>query len=378
MVSILCSYGDFLTYEEQVAKILTNYSLTIRPGHEVAIFGDVAAKPLLQEIYAEVLRLGAHPTLVPMFGEFKEIYFKYASDEQLSHESYASKAIYGTTDHIINVWTETNTKRLSAVDPQKIAMNQKANTAIIKTLMEREAQGELSWTLTVYPSHSLAQEASMSLLDYKEFVYKACHLDSENPIADWKAISEHQARICEWLNTKKELRFIGEDTDLSMSIDGRTWVNCDGKKNFPDGEVFTGPVEDTVNGTIRFTYPLIYLGNEIEDIRLTFKDGVVIDASASKGEALLKQVLEIDEGAKRVGEIAIGTNYGITRFTKHMLFDEKIGGTMHLALGRSIPESGGTNMSAIHLDILKDMTKGGKVYADDELFYEDGSFLIGE
>jgi aminopeptidase len=155
-------------------------------------------------------------------------------------------------------------------------------------------------------------------------------------------------------------------------------VNCDGKKNFPDGEVFTGPVEDTVNGTIRFTYPLIYLGNEIEDIRLTFKDGVVIDASASKGEALLKQVLEIDEGAKRVGEIAIGTNYGITRFTKHMLFDEKIGGTMHLALGRSIPESGGTNMSAIHLDILKDMTKGGKVYADDELFYEDGSFLIGE
>jgi aminopeptidase len=200
-------------------------------------------------------------------------------------------------------------------------------------------------------------------------------VDRENPVEDWKKVHEQQQRICEHLDKTREIRVVGEDTDLTLSVEDRKWINCSGKENMPDGEVFTGPVENSANGTIRFTYPGIVSGREVEDIKLTFKDGKVVGASASKGNDFLQQTLKI-EGADRIGETAIGTNCGITRFTKNMLFDEKMGGTIHMALGNSYPESGGKNRSAIHWDILKDMKKDGEIYADDKIFYKKGKLLI--
>jgi len=363
-------------YVEKLAKVVTNYSLGVKEDNEVVILGEVVAEPLMLEMYKEMILKGAHPTLFPTFSHSKEVFFKYANDGQISHASYLLKKVFEKTDMIANILSGINTKQLSNVDPEKIANEQRSRKEIYKIRMERETRGELKWNITAYPTNGMAQEASMSLGDYRDFVFKACHLDKDDPVAEWQMISEVQQKYCDYLMKHDEFRFVGKDTDLSLSCKGRNWINSNGKKNFPDGEVFTGPVEKSVNGKIRFTYPLIYLGNEIEDVRLEFQEGEVVSFSARKGEGLLAKIIELDEGSKGVGEIALGTNYGIKRFTKNMLFDEKMGGTMHLALGRSIPESGGTNISSIHLDILKDMTEGGAVYADGEMFYKDGRFLI--
>jgi aminopeptidase len=233
-----------------------------------------------------------------------------------------------------------------------------------------------TWTLAPYPTQSMAQEAGMDLYSYADFVSKALMLDKDDPIAEWKKVQQDQERICDFLNKVDEIHVIGEDTDLTLSCKGRTWINCSGQKNLPDGEVFTGPVEDSVNGHIRFTYPGIYQGKEIENIYLEVNNGHVVKGTASKGQELLDQVLKV-QNADMFGEFAIGTNYGITKFTKNMLFDEKIGGTLHMALGMSIAESGGKNMSGIHWDILKDMkSPGSKITADGTTVYEEGKWKI--
>jgi aminopeptidase len=199
-------------------------------------------------------------------------------------------------------------------------------------------------------------------------------VDKKDPISEWKKIRKEQEKVCNFLNKTNKIHIVGPDTDLTFSVKDRKWLNCSGDKNMPDGEVFTGPIENSANGKIRFTFPGIYMGREVEDITLTFKNGKVVKASAAKGEELLKEILKI-KGADRIGEAAIGTNYGITRFTKNMLFDEKMGGTIHIALGKSYAESGGKNSSPIHWDILKDMKRGGEIYADKELFHKNGKFL---
>jgi aminopeptidase len=215
----------------------------------------------------------------------------------------------------------------------------------------------------------------MALPEYEDFVYNSCLVNKDDPIAEWKKVRKRQEKICAFLNNAKRIHLTGEDTDLTFDVKGRKWINCCGEKNMPDGEVFTAPIEDSANGTIRFTYPGIFSGREIEDIKLTFKAGKVVKASAAKGDELLQQLLKI-EGADRLGETAIGTNYEITRFTKHMLFDEKMGGTIHMALGfNPIPETGGLNKSALHWDILKDMKKDAEIYADSKLFYKNGKVL---
>ncbi|MDP7420668.1 MAG: aminopeptidase, partial [bacterium] len=205
-------------------------------------------------------------------------------------------------------------------------------------------------------------------------VYQACFLNDKDPVESWKNLNKWQGKIIDYLSNKDRIKVIARNTELTLNVGGRTWINCDGQRNFPDGEVFTGPIENSINGHIRFTYPGIYMGKEIEDIYLEFKDGQVVKARAGFGQDLLNSMLNTDEGARYVGEFAIGTNYGIDRFTKNMLFDEKIGGTIHLALGLSIPESGGVNQSVIHWDMLCNMKDGGELYADDELFYKDGQF----
>jgi aminopeptidase len=264
---------------------------------------------------------------------------------------------------------------LSNIDPAKTRVRADARKEISDIFHQRAAEGKLRWTGLTYPANGEAQEAAMSLPEFEDFVYASCFVDKKDPIAEWRKIGKEQDRICKFLNQKDKVRIVGEDTDLTLSVKGRKWINCCGLLNMPDGEVGASPIENSANGTVRFTYPAIYDGREVEDISLTFKNGKVIKASAAKGEDLLKEILKV-KNADRLGETAIGTNYGITKFTKNIGFDEKMGGTIHMALGASYPESGGLNKSGIHWDILKDMKKDGEIYADKELFYKNGKFLI--
>ena len=215
----------------------------------------------------------------------------------------------------------------------------------------------------------------MSLSDYEDFVYAACKVDQDDPIAAWKQQRAKQQHIVDFLNTRKQIRIVAPDTDLSYGVAGRQWINCYGDNNFPDGEVFTGPEENSAEGYIRYSFPAIYMGREVNDIRLWFEKGKVVKATADKGEELLHSLIAMDEGAAFLGEVAFGTNYGIQHFSRNMLFDEKIGGTVHLALGAGYPESGSVNKSGLHWDMLCDMRQGGEAYADGELFYKDGQFL---
>jgi aminopeptidase len=282
------------------------------------------------------------------------------------------KFMVDTYDYIINIWADYNPKHLQLVDPVKLQMRQK--NPEFAPLMQKYMSK--TWTLAPYPTMAMAQEAGMDLYSYADFVSKSLMLDKEDPIAEWERVQKEQEKICDFLNKAKEIHVEGEDTDLHLNVEGRKWINCSGQKNLPDGEVFTGPVEESVNGHIRFTYPGIYQGKEIENIYLEFKEGHVVKATATKGQELLDQVLKVPN-ADMVGEFAIGTNYGITKFTKNMLFDEKIGGTLHMALGMSIAESGGKNMSGIHWDILKDMkSPGSKITADEIVVYEEGKWKI--
>jgi aminopeptidase len=358
---------------ESMAKLGVQYSVDVKSGNEVLIQGSELAFPLMKELYKECLLRGAHPMILPTIG-VDYTFFKFAKEHQLKYLSPIEKFFIENVDVAINVFCEPNPKRLTNIESGKIAMFKAARKEIMDIVMKRMTEGKLRWMALPFPIASQAQEAAMSLEEYEDFVYGSCMVDKEDPTSEWKKVREQQEKVCEYLNKADEIRVVGQDTDLSLNVKGRKWVNCSGRLNMPDGEVFTGPIEDSANGTIRFTFPGIVSGKEVEDIRLTFKDGRVVEATASKGEDLLKQMLKL-EGADRVGEFAIGTNYSITKFTKNMLFDEKMGGTLHMAIGASIPESGGLNKSALHWDILKDM-KDGEIFADGKVFYKNGEFLI--
>jgi aminopeptidase len=358
------------------AEVLLKYSLDIKKGEKIVIVGDVVTLPLIKESYRLAVEMGALPQVLINSEELKEILLKRGSEEQIKYVPDSVKKAFETVDVVLSFFGGTNTRMLSNVNPEKLKLSAQGSSEITRIFFERVAKKELRWSGTMFPNQASAQEANMSISDYEDFVYEASYIDSKDPISEWKKIEKKQEGICNILNSKKHLRIVSRDTDLKMSIEGRRWINCCGKANFPDGEVFTGPVEDSVEGHIRFSFPGIYGGREIEDIQLTFERGRVVKATAAKGQELLEQILETDKGARYVGEIAAGTNYNIKKFTKHMLFDEKIGGTVHLAIGRSIPESLGKNQSAIHRDMLCDMKKGGEIFVDGELVYKDGKFLI--
>jgi aminopeptidase len=261
------------------------------------------------------------------------------------------------------------------VDPQRIARFRKTYGPLFKLFTDRLASGAMRWCMTVYPTEAAAQEANMSLSDYREFVYGAGMLDEDDPVAFWKKEARQQGKLIDWLAGRKQAVLKGENVDLSLSIEGRTFIACAGSENFPDGEIYTSPVENSANGWIRFKYPAIFDGNEVEDIELWFEDGKVVREKAGKNQALLSSLLDTDAGSRFLGEWGIGTNYGITRFTKNMLFDEKIGGTIHLAVGIGFPEAGGSNESGLHWDMLCDMADS-EITVDGELFYKDGRTVV--
>jgi len=368
-------FGDF---SEKLAKLVVQYAVKIEPGDLVIIRGAANAEDLIRELYRETILAGGHVVRLDVgLPGLQEIFFKHATDEQLTYIDPSQMDLAKRITKSISIYSSFNTRALTNIDPKRQTIQRAATKELSEIFFQRSGTGELKWNLCPYPCLALAQEAAMGMNEYREFVYKALALDKKDPVKHWLKVEEEHDRIIEILNKGKEFQIIGEDTDLTLGIEGRTWINCCGHENLPDGEVFTAPIETAVNGTIRFTFPGIYMGQEIENIWLKFKDGQVVDFDASKGKALLEKVLSL-ENANILGELAVGTNYGIQRFTKNMLFDEKMGGTVHLALGMGYPESGSKNRSPIHWDILKDMkVKGSKILLDGELIYKEGKWKIG-
>jgi aminopeptidase len=360
----------------RLAHVLVCYSLNVQPGNLVAIQGGTEAIPLLREVYREILRAGGHPELNIDMEEAREIYLKEANEDQLNFVSPVTQLITERFDCLLYVDAETNTRRLSRVDPLRAAKLRKAYGAVDTLWSQRAAQGAMRWCYTQYPTHAYAQNANMSLEDYWEFVSNACMLNEPDPVERWHAMAGQQKILIAWLNGRKEVHILGKDTDLTLSIEGRPFLACDGHVNVPDGEIYCGPVENSAHGNIRFTLPSGYDGRAVDDIRLRFEEGRVIEAHAASSEEYLLSMLNIDEGARSIGEFAFGMNYGIREATRNILYDEKIGGTLHLALGRSYPESGGLNVSALHWDMVCDLREQGEVWVDGELFLKNGKFVV--
>lgn len=361
---------------EKLADILVNYSLEIQPEQLVVLQGSPLAQPLLVSVYRKIIEIGAHPVVNVNLPGIQEIMFTHGSDAQLTHLTSRDRLIVDEADAVLNVISEENTKALSGADPNKQRLAQTARREIMAKYLQRSAEGTLNWCVTLFPTNAYAQDAEMSLSDYSEFVFNACRLDLDDPVAHWQGVSAEHQRLIDWLAGKSEIHLTGPDTDLKLSVAGRTWINADGKRNFPDGELFTGPVEDSVEGTVRFTYPSSVQGREVEDIQLWFEGGKVVKATAAKNQDYLEQMLDADEGARRLGEFAFGTNMGIQKFTRNILFDEKIGGTVHMAIGAGYPDSGSQNQSAIHWDMICDLRQGGQATVDGELFMKDGEIVV--
>ncbi len=370
--------------DAQLAKILTHYSTKVKPKDKVAILGTPLATPLITEVFREVLKAGAYPypftrssnnTLSGLPG-LDYIFLTEANDDQLAHIDEVMKVVAKDFDVLIKIYSDYNTHNLSTVDPSKGVIRSRAHMELNKEASERFSSGEARWVVSMYPTEAYAQDADMSLQEFQDFVYATTYSDTDDPVAAWNAIHDEQQKLVDWLNGKKQLTFKGPNVDLSLSVEGRTFINSDGKNNMPSGEIFTSPVEDAVNGWVRFTYPAIRQGREVEGVELKFEKGKVVEASAEKNQDFLISMLDTDKGARYLGEFAIGTNKRINRFIKNILFDEKIGGTIHMALGFGFAEVGGKNESAIHWDLICDMRDGGQIFADGELFYESGEFKI--
>jgi aminopeptidase len=300
-----------------------------------------------------------------------KVYYDVASDEQLGFVDPILKYEYENADHTIRIQSETNTKSLTAVDPAKQKLTGKARLPLREIMIKRDR-----WCLTLFPTNAYAQDAEMSLAEFEDFVFGAMFLDKPDPVAAWTELEGRQQRLADDMMKVREVRLIGPDTDLRLGVAGRIWKNSSATHNVPSGEIFTGPVEDSVEGRIRYSFPIVAYGREMDDIRLVFRGGRVVEASASKNEAFLIQMLDSDPGARVLGELGIGTNYGIQRHIKNILFDEKIGGTVHTAVGASYPETGGTNKSALHWDLIKDLrTPESSILVDGEPLQKAGKFL---
>ena len=362
---------------EKYAKVLVDYSVKVQKGELTIIRTDsYLSQPLVKEIYKQVLLKGAYPVVRMGVEGLNEVYIKNATDEQLEYIDPMTEIEYEKAKNLISIGAPLNLKNMARLDSKKLAKRSSVMKHLSEKMLKRAADGELKWVIADFPTNALAQEAKMSLEEYTEFLIKSCYLHEEDPVSKWIEIGEKQEKIADYLNKKSKIRIVGDKTDITFNVAGRIWKSCAGECNFPDGEVYTSPVEDSANGQIYFDFPQLYRGNEAQKVLLTLKDGKVVDAKAEKGEDFLNNMLDMDEGSRFVGEIAIGTNDMIQDVTGNILFDEKIGGSIHMAVGASYPDTGGKNVSGLHWDLIKNMKNGGQIYADDELIYENGKFLI--
>jgi aminopeptidase len=360
----------------KLADLLVNYSLELQPGQQVRIDGGTVAAPLVRELYRHALRAGAHPrTRIDVEG-LDVITLAEASEQQLTFVSELDRQDVEQIDAFITIWGDRNTRALSQADPAKVSRRIGSRRELINRLWERIDADQAKWVGTRFPTEAHAQDAEMSLSEYEDFVYSACHVHGdEDPVAHWRGTSAVLNARARELETFRELRIVGPGTDLRLGVEGRRWLGADGKLNMPDGEIFTSPLETETEGEIRFSFPAIFHGRSVEDVRLRFEGGRVVAAEAKTGNDYLQSLLDMDDGSRILGELAFGLNYEIDRFTCDILFDEKIGGTVHLALGASFKKVGGENDSGLHWDMICDLREEGEVYADGELVWKAGHFL---
>jgi len=359
---------------QKYATLLCDYCLALEEGHRLLVRSSHLATPLLQEVYALALERGATVDFLTSFERQDRIFYDHSSDDGLGHLSTLYKEAVSSFDAILSIMAPFDLKSLNGVPSSKKAIQQASLAPIKKKFMERSANGDLRWSLCVFPTEAGANECGMSLAEYTDFVAQACGLNNDDPVSKWLALRQYQQVLVDRLNTGSTIRFIGPGTDISFSIKGRKWMNSDGQRNMPSGEVFTSPVEDSGNGVVRFSYPTVYQGIDVEGIELTVKNGYVESWSALKGQEALDDAFAQD-GARFFGEIAIGTNEDIQQATKNILFDEKIGGSIHMAIGASYPETGGKNESSVHWDMITDMKDGGSIELDGTTIYENGYFI---
>ncbi|GAB4547429.1 MAG: aminopeptidase [Anaerolineae bacterium] len=361
---------------ERLARTLVEYSVAVQRGETVILMGDIAALPLIRKTYEEVINVGGY-CVVNLADETMNNYaLRHASDEQITWISPMEEWAVREAKVLISIRATNNTRAGTSIDPKRTALRAQSRRELTKIRFDRAARGEQRWTLTQFPTEAYAQEADMSLEEFENFVYAATFCDQPDPIALWKKLGADQQKYVDWLKGKREVVVRGPNIDLRLNIAGRTFINSEGTANMPSGEIFTGPVEDSVNGWVRFTYPAIREGRVVDGVELRFEQGKVVSAKAAKNEEYLLAQLETDSGARYLGEFAIGTNFGIQRFTGNILFDEKIGGTIHMALGKGYPETGSRNDSAIHWDMICDMRNGSEIIVDGEVLYRDGKFAF--
>jgi aminopeptidase len=361
---------------QKFAKVLVEHSARIVPGDRVLIEATTAAEPLVRELVVQILKKGGHPHPLISFPGMEESFLIHANDSQLEFVPAFMKLAYDQFESRIRIHSSTNTRGLTNIDPVRLQKRGKAISIITETQMRRGAEGKFKWVTTLYPTDAYAQDAGMSLKEYEDFVFNAVHAQEDDPIAYWNSTAAGQQKAIDWLAGKSQVVMRGPNVDLTLSIKGRKFMNSTGMYNMPDGEIFTGPVEDTVNGWVKFTYPAIYGGVAVEGAELTFSNGRVEQAKAEKNQEYLIKMLESDDGSRYLGEYAIGTNFDINKFTGNILFDEKIGGTFHMALGAGYPETGSHNKSAIHWDMICDLRTDSEILVDGELFYKNGQFVF--
>ena len=359
-----------------LAKILVRYSTSVGEGDTCLIEGPTAAEPLIAAVYEEVLRAGGQPVLAMAFDSQPESFYHHATDAQLEWISPVSRWAAEEADCRIVIGADANTRALSSVPPDRQTKRQAATRSLIELVMKRSAEGEHRWVYTLFPTNAYASDAEMSLAEFEDFYYGACLADSDDPLAAWEEASRETRRLAELATGSSEVHITGEGTDITLGVEGRTFIPCFGDRNMPDGEFFTGPVEDGVEGVVSFHLPAMVAGREVSGVRFRFEAGKIVDATAERGEEFLIQLIDTDEGARRLGELGIGTNYRIDRGTRDVLLDEKIGGTVHMAVGAAYPESGGQNESAVHTDLVCDLRRGGRIEVDGQLLQENGVFKV--
>ncbi len=352
------------------ADLLAGYCLDVQPGQEVLVRSTTLAAPLLLECQRAILERDAWPLLRVEVPGATAAHYRHARDRHLDSFSEVAYAEVRKAHAQLGIQAPENTRALAGIDPERLARATRARSPLREQTMKKR------WCSTLWPTEAGAQQAGMNLADFEAFVARALFLDQPDPERSWGELRAFQATLIGRLKGARELRIESAGTDMTLTVKGRTWVNSDGKRNMPSGEVFTGPHEASASGIVRFDVPSSPAGIDVAGVELQFEEGLVVGARAERGEDYLQRALQTDAGARRLGEIGIGTNFGIDRAIGATLFDEKIGGTVHLALGRSYPETGGKNESALHWDLICDLRPGGTLSADGEILVQDGRFAL--
>jgi aminopeptidase len=351
---------------DEYARLLVERSVGVQPGWQVVVRATPLARPLIESVVEQIARRSAHPLLQLSFEQIGGPFEREAPLETLREAAPLQRRIWEEADAFISIWAPENTREGSELSEER----RKALRQMSAPMRERTMSLAVPWVIAEYPVHSTAQDAGMTLVEFEEFIF-------ESVLLDWDAEGERMRKLADVFDAAEDVRIVAPGTDLTLSLAGRSGAVDDGHINMPGGEVFYSPIEDSANGVIEFSeFPACYFGREVEGARLVFRNGRVVDASARNGEDFLVQTLDTDDGARRIGELGIGCNPAIQRFMKNVAFDEKIDGTVHLALGNSYSYTGGTNESAIHWDIVKDLRRGGQIHAGGRLVQDNGDWML--